>query len=147
MEHCNANHRDNPQEMHLNTVRQLALIALVTSSEGCATGLSAQQKQEYQAYEAQGVVVQEKHPGVGAALGILPGGGGVVNFLMWPWSIMWDPVSGYEGSLAINYYATQANAPRMANELSKLDDQLDVGLITKEQYSSQKRLPVAKYTQ
>lgn len=67
---------------------------------GCATTLTSQQKREYQGYQAKGLVVEEKNPGVGAALGILSGGEsfyagaygwGVVNLLMWPISVLWDP--------------------------------------------------------
>src|ERR1022692_915926 len=95
----------------------IVLLAVVTFS-GCATMLTSEQKREYHDYQAKGLVVQEKSPGAGAALGILPGGGsfyaraygwGVVNLLMWPISILWDPVSGYEGSVTINYYATKAS--------------------------------------
>ena len=68
-----------------------------------------------------------------------------MNLLLWPYSIIWDPISGYEGSIAINYYATQARAPRMEKELSYLDDQLNVGLITQDRYVHEKRLLVARY--
>ncbi len=133
-----------------------ALILLAASTlSGCATGLSWQEKQQYQRDQASGVAVEVKNPAVGAALGILPGGGsfyareygwGVVNLLMWPISIIWDPVSGYEGSLAINYAATQARGPQMAKELGYVDDQLNAGLITKDQSAQQKRLVLAKYS-
>ena len=74
--------------------------------------------------EASGQAVKEKSPGVGVALGFLPGGGsfytrryglGALNLLTWPLSILWDPINGYNGSQTINYYATveqeSMNAP------------------------------------
>ena len=134
--------------------RLVAVSLLVIGTSGCATMLTSEEKQEYQSYQAQGIAVQVKNPAVGAVLGILPGcgsfyarayGWGVVNLLMWPFSMIWDPVSGYEGSIAINYYATQAAAPRMAKDLSYLDDQLNVGLITEQQYSRGKQQLVSKY--
>jgi uncharacterized protein YceK len=137
-------------------IRHSTLIFIAASTlSGCATMLTSEEKHEYQSYQARGIAVEVKNPAVGAMLGILPGGGsfyaraygwGVVNFLLWPFSVIWDPVSGYEGSLAINYFATQDAAPRMAKELGYLDDQLNVGLITKEQYVREKRLLKAKYT-
>jgi hypothetical protein len=68
--------------------------------------------------EASGIATQEKNPTTGALLGLLPGGGsfyareagfGVLNLLLWPASILWDPVSGYDGSMAINYQVSLAN--------------------------------------
>jgi hypothetical protein len=137
-------------------MRQTAFVLLAaTALSGCATMLTSTQKREYQAYEAKGLAVEEKRPGAGAALGILPGGGsfyaraygwGVVNLLLWPISVLWDPVSGYEGALAINYFATKAEVDsKMRKDLSQLDDQLMVGLVTKEDYVRQKHLVETKY--
>ena len=118
--------------------------------------LTSEQSREYQSYQAKGLVVEEKNPTTGAVLGILPGGGsfyaraygwGVVNLLMWPLSVLWDPVSGYEGSETINYYATKASLDgKMRKELGDLDDQLTTGLINKDQYVQQKHAIQSKYS-
>jgi len=134
--------------MSLST--KILLVALIAGEvSGCATGLTSSQKREYQAYQARGMAVEEKNPGAGAALGILPGGGsfyvreygvGVVNLLFWPLSILWDPISGYDGSLSINYFATKAEVnSKMGKELRDLEDQLFLGTVTKEDYIRRKR--------
>ncbi|MGH8505334.1 MAG: hypothetical protein ACRETM_05135 [Stenotrophobium sp.] len=116
---------------------------------GCATPLNSVQKHELEVYQVKGLAVDEKDPGAGAALGILPGGGsfytrnyglGVVNLLLWPLSILWDPVSGYEGALSINYVVTKTTVDtKRDGELSDLDDQLTLGTISKEDYVRRKR--------
>jgi len=133
------------RKMHQTLVVSLAVVTL----SGCATMLTSEQKREYHEFQAKGLVVKEKSPGTGAALGILPGGGsfyaraygwGVVNLLMWPMSILWDPVSGYQGSMTINYYATKTHVEsKVRNEIGHLDDQLVTGLVTKEEYVQKKR--------
>lgn len=138
------------------TVAGLILTAAVALLSGCATPLNSAQKSELHAYQAKGLEVQEKTPQTGAVLGILPGCGsfyarqyglGVVNLLVWPFSILWDPVSGYEGSQAINYYATKAAADKsLKKEMSLLDDKLTLGQITKEEYIKSKRELEAKYS-
>jgi len=122
---------------------------------GCATTLTSEQKREYKVLEAKGLSVQEKNPGTGAALGILPGGGsfyarsygcGVLNLVLWPASILWDPVSGYEGSLTINYYATMASVDtKMRKDIGELDDELATGLITNVTYIQQKHVVETRY--
>lgn len=110
--------------------RTMAVAVVVVALSGCAKGLSPQQTREYQAMEANGIATQEKNPTTGALLGLLPGGGsfyardagfGVLNLLLWPVSILWDPVSGYDGSMAINYQASLANIRK-----GKLDEQKKV---------------------
>ena len=68
------------------------------------------------AMERDGVLIEEKNPNTGIVLGLLPGGGsfyarepafGVVNLLMWPASILWDPISGSDGAKSINYELTK----------------------------------------
>ncbi|MDX5335625.1 MAG: hypothetical protein LPK13_06000 [Marinobacter sp.] len=123
---------------------------------GCATPLTSGQKQELQAYKAKGLAVEEKNPGAGAALGILPGGGsfyareyglGVVNLLFWPASILWDPMSGYQGSESINYYATQEKVSKLkSKEINQLDDQLMMGTIDNKKYVADKRKIEEKYS-
>lgn len=125
-----------------------ATLACVVLS-GCATSLNSAQKQELRTWESKNLAVQEKDPATGAALGILPGFGsfyareygyGVLNLLLWPLSVLWDPVSGYEGSQTINYYATKqvVNAKQM-KEMKALDDELTLGSISKEMYIKRKR--------
>lgn len=102
--------------------------ALLLAMTGCATGLNSGQATEYKAMEAHGLTVQEKNPTAGAFLGLLPGGGsfyarepafGVLNLLLWPLSILWDPVSGYDGSMSINYYASKATMQRERMDAEK----------------------------
>ena len=110
---------------------------------GCTTGLNSMQKQEYMEYQANGVLVEEKSPGAAAALGILPGGGsfytrnyglGVVNLLLWPISILWDPISGHDGAESINYYATKAMISyNMNKEALNLEENLQTRKARNEQ--------------
>jgi hypothetical protein len=128
---------------------------LATLCTGCATGLSSVQEREYKAMKAENVLVEEKNPGTGAVLGILPGGGsfyarepgfGVVNLLFWPLSILWDPVSGYEGAKAINYDVTkQQLKKKKETEISALDDKLRTGELSNTDYVSQKQKVDKKY--
>lgn len=122
---------------------------------GCATGLNSMQEREYRAMEASNVLVVEKKPGTGAALGLLPGGGsfyarepglGLVNLLFWPVSILWDPVSGYQGSMAVNYDMTKHKLKReMDAEISELDNQLTLGELDSRAYVTQKKKIEKKY--
>ena len=132
-----------------------AAAAALSLMTGCATGLSSIQEREYNAMQAQGVLVEEKNPTTGAVLGILPGFGsfyarepgyGFVNLLFWPLSILWDPVSGYDGSKTINYDITKHKLKReMDAELSALDDKLAVGEIDSAAYILSKREIEQKY--
>lgn len=135
--------------------RLLLATAITVGITGCASGLNSHQKTELRQYEANGLAVQEKNPGTGAALGLLPGGGsfygreyglGVVNLLFWPLSIMWDPVSGHDAAEAINYTATKAHVARLErNELNALDDRLQGGEIDITKYTIEKRKIQDKY--
>lgn len=133
----------------MNTIRlTIAAIALALVA-GCATPLTGNQKRELQAYEAKGFGVEEKNPGTAAALGLLPGGGsfyvgeygaGVVNLLFWPASVLWDPVSGYQGATSINYYATKQKVEReKSQKISNLEDELMMETISKRQFITKKR--------
>lgn len=132
-----------------STGAMFSLILSIVMISGCATPLSSGQKQEYRAYQAKGLAVEEKNAGAAAALGILPGvgsfyvreyGAGVVNLLLWPASILWDPVSGYEGAQSINYYATKHKIDRLKDkEISRLEDQLMLDTIDSKEYVSAKR--------
>jgi hypothetical protein len=140
----------------MKLVRQIALIGAVVVSTGCASGLNSFQKQEYQAMEADGVLVKEKNTTTGALLGILPGGGsfyageaglGVLNLLMWPVSILWDPISGYNGAESDNYFVSMQKLKKdKSEEISKLDDKLALKLITTEQYMVEKNQLEERYS-
>jgi uncharacterized membrane protein len=121
----------------------LCLIGVVLFSTGCAT-INSRQKSELEAMKAEDVYVEEKSPGTATALGFLLGGGsfytrqyglGVVDLLLWPWSILWDPIAGYEGAQVINYDESKRNAKRhMEKEIDALDEKIDRKEITDEQY-------------
>lgn len=123
---------------------------------GCATPLNSAQEAELKSYQAKGLEVKEKNPGTGAALGILPGGGsfytrnyglGVVNLLLWPISVCWDPVSGYDGAQSINYYATKADVNKKLNkEMGALDTQLQTKAISSDEYVLKKGQIERKYS-
>ena len=91
----------------------------------------------------------------GAALGLLPGGGsfygreygfGVANLLLWPLSILWDPISGYDAASAINYNVTKAHVAKLhERDLQELDDQLGSGQLDLAQYTLEKRKVDTKY--
>lgn len=134
----------------------IALCLASTLFTGCASGLNSMQSQEYKTWESKGLLVKEKDPGTAAALGILPGGGsfyvgevglGIVNLLMWPWSVLWDPVSGSNGAKSDNYYATKSLVERKQNaELRDLDDKLTLKKIGNEEYIKMKRYVETKYS-
>jgi hypothetical protein len=123
---------------------------------GCATPLNSVQKAELEHYRAENMLIEEKNPGLAAGLGLLPGVGsfysrsygfGVVNLLLWPVSILWDPVSGYDGAEAINYQATKSHvrALRVA-EMNKLDSRLADEEIDLKRYTLEKRKVEDKYS-
>ena len=136
-------------------LRTLLIGSLLVVTTGCANGLNSVQKAELDAYEARGMAVQEKSPGAGAALGLLPGGGsfygreygfGVANLLLWPLSILWDPISGYDAARAINYNVTKAHVAKLhERDLQELDDQLGSGQLDLAQYTLEKRKVDTKY--
>ncbi len=136
--------------------RSLLAVLLVAFCSGCATGLNSAQKTELDHYEARGLAVTEKSPGLGAALGLLPGGGsfygreygfGVVNLLTWPISILWDPVSGYDAARSINYQATKARVDKMQeSEFQALDERLTAKEIDLAQYTVEKRKIEKKFS-
>lgn len=136
--------------------KSLLTLALVTSlTTGCASQLNSMQKREYQAFKYDNVLIEEKNPSAGAALGILPGGGsfyarepalGVVNLLLWPLSALWDPISGYEGAMAINYDITKQKLLRdKRKEISMLDDKVTTGELDTIGYVKSKREIERKY--
>ncbi|SEQ74329.1 MULTISPECIES: hypothetical protein [Pseudomonas] len=135
--------------------KAVAAVGMAVLLNGCASGLNSFQKSELDRYEARGLVVQEKSPGLAAGLGLLPGGGsfytreygfGVVNLLLWPLSIIWDPVGGYDTAKVINYQATKAKLDAERDkDLNALDSQLQLGQIDMTQYTLEKRKIESKY--
>ena len=137
-------------------LRNLAAAMLIALTTGCATGLNSAQQSELAGYKANSLAVQEKSPGLGAALGILPGGGsfygrsygfGVVNLLLWPVSILWDPVSGYDAAESINYQATKAHVFSLRKRaMDDLDSKLATDEIDMKRYTLEKRRVDEKYS-
>ncbi|MCO6059743.1 hypothetical protein NG726_24150 [Pseudomonas sp. MOB-449] len=137
-------------------VFKLTLLAgFVVASAGCASGLNSQQKTELRNFESRGLSVSEKNPAAGAALGLLPGGGsfygreygiGAVNLLLWPISILWDPVSGHNAAESINYYATKESVRSLhKKEVDSLEEGLKDGSVDLTQYTIEKRKIDLKY--
>ena len=138
-------------------VRRLIALILVAASAaitGC-TSLNSFQRSEYAAMQAQGVAVEEKKPKVAAALGVLPGGGsfytrqwgmGVLDLLLWPWSIIWDPFVGYSGAEAINYDVSRGYVKRLkAEELAQLERKLEDNTVTQAEFIELRRSIEARY--
>ncbi|TVP60581.1 MAG: hypothetical protein EA349_01130, partial [Halomonadaceae bacterium] len=116
-------------------VAVIALICVVVS--GCASGLTASQNRELRSYQEKGLAVEEKSVAGATAAGLIFGGGSwytgnygpaVANTLLWPVSIFWDPVSGYNGARTANYYATLEYVREQRNEaMDELDYMLEDG--------------------
>jgi hypothetical protein len=138
----------------MRTLKGIAFILTISTLAGC-TILTQQQNTEYSMMEKDNVLVKEKTPSTGALLGILPGGGafygrqsllGVVDLLLWPASVLWDPVVGFETSKKINYDLTVAEMDRTkAKELSALEDERDLQKIDNTTYVTRKREIEQKY--
>lgn len=143
------------ENVHRNLAAFIAVACLLSS--GCST-LNSVQKAELEAMKASdaGVYVKEKSTGTATALGFLPGVGsfytrqwglGVVDLLVWPISILWDPIAGYEGAKVINYNTSKARVRRMLKkELRDLEDDLYAKRITEEEYRRQRRRIEDEYT-
>ena len=139
----------------MSTIRNLTAAALIALTTGCATGLNSAQESELASYRARNLAVQEKSPGLAAGLGLLPGGGsfygraygfGVVNLLLWPISILWDPVSGHDAAEMLNYQATKAHlATLKKRDMDELDAQLESDSIDLKRYTLDKRRIDEKY--
>jgi len=138
-------------------VKKLLLVTtLAFVVSGCATPLSSAQKRDMKFYQSKGLVVEEKNPGTAAGLGLLPGfgsfyvreyGAGIVNLLFWPASILWDPVSGYDGANVINYYATKdAISRKQKREIKNLEDSVATGKTPQADYIKLRREIEDKYT-
>jgi len=133
----------------MKSATKLIVACIVLSTTvGCASGLNSMQEREYSAFEREGVLIEEKNPNTGVALGLLPGGGsfyarepglGVVNLLLWPLSVLWDPVSGSDGAKAINYDITKHHLKReKEKKLTFLDYQLVSNEINNKAYALEK---------
>jgi hypothetical protein len=136
-------------------VKKIAAISSVILMTGCASGLNSLQEREYSAFERDGVLIEEKSETTGLVLGLLPGGGsfyagepglGVLNLLMWPASILWDPISGKNGAMTANYDTTKHHLKNeKEKEINSLDEQLSLSVIDTEQYIIAKRKIDTKY--
>lgn len=137
-----------------NRLLGLILVAASAISTGC-TSLNSFQRSEYAAMKAQGVAVEEKKPKVAAVLGVLPGGGsfytrqwgmGVVDLLLWPWSIVWDPFVGYSGAESINYDVSRGHVKHLkAQEMAELDRKLEDKKVTQAEYIELRRSVETRY--
>jgi|GEM_PF-156512 len=135
-------------------MKKIILFAAVFTG-GCASGLNTMQRQELLGYEAKGLAIEEKNTGAATALGLLPGGGsfytrqygaGVLDLLLWPYSVLWDPINGYNGAQEINYHATVANCSKLKNtDISDLDALLMTKQVDNGQYMLKKRAIENKY--
>jgi hypothetical protein len=139
----------------MSTFKKTLAAVSVVMITGCASGLNSLQEREYSAFERDGVLIEEKQPSTGVLLGLLPGGGsfyarepgiGVANLLLWPLSILWDPISGSDGAKVINYDLTKHQLKTEKNkELSSLDDKLSLNQIDQQGYILTKRKIEDKY--
>jgi hypothetical protein len=127
----------------------LLIIFSLSFLTSCASSIGTREKRELEAYRAKGYYVEEKKVGLAIGLGLLPGGGsfysreyglGVLNLLVWPLSVLWDPISGYNASQKINYYATKDSVEaKKKEELEELSDGLLMNKIDNKAYVIRKR--------
>jgi hypothetical protein len=144
------------RKLVMQVVRNFTVATLIALTGGCATGLNSSQEAELASYRANNLAVEEKNSGAAAGLGLLPGGGsfygraygyGVVNLLLWPISILWDPVSGYDAAESINYQATRAHVKSLKKaDLDELDSKLAADEIDMKGYTLEKRKVEEKYS-
>jgi hypothetical protein len=136
-------------------LRMLVAAVALAGLAACTT-LNQQQKAEYDLMKQDGVLVEEKNPVTGAWLGILPGFGafyareplvGVVDLLLWPLSVLWDPVVGYESSKKVNYTLTTNTLARDKEKaLADLQAQRDRQEIDAATFASRQAEIERKYT-
>ena len=139
----------------MNIRTMLGVLVATLFCTGC-DGLNSRQEAELRAMESDNVAVKEKSPGTGAALGILPGCGsfytrqwgmGIVDLITWPFSILWDPISGYNGAKELNYDVSRENVKKLKKkEMEDLDQKLEGKKISAEEYALQARKIDKKYT-
>lgn len=137
-------------------VAKLSIAALAVSvAAGCASSITSSQSRELAEYEAKGLKVSEKNETGAIVAGLLPGGGSwytgsygpaIANTILWPVSILWDPVSGYNGARTANYYATEAHVDELRNDaLDELDYQHEADEISQKKYMRERRQIRNKY--
>lgn len=69
-----------------------------------------------------------------------------MNLLLWPLSILWDPISGSDGAKSINYDLTKYQLKKDKNkENSELDSKLSLNEIDQQEYILHKRKIDQKY--
>ncbi len=137
------------------TLRSLFAATLIVLTTGCASGLNSAQQSELAMLRAKNLAVEVKKPVLGAGLGLLPGGGsfygraygwGVVNLLLWPASILWDPVSGYDAAETLNYHASREHVASLRKrDMNELDSKLTTNEIDLKAYTLEKRKIEDKY--
>ncbi len=137
----------------MKNIYSLFLIILLLFS--CASPLTKKENKDLSQWKQSGFYVEEKKPSLGIGLGFLPGGGsfygreytyGVVNLLLWPASVLWDPISGYNAVKEINYTATKENVDYLKNkEERELEDMLQLGVIDRDNYIMKRRKINEKY--
>ncbi|MBT4921443.1 MAG: hypothetical protein HON23_00320 [Rickettsiales bacterium] len=136
-------------------MKKIVLLSSVLLLSSCVSKLHWEQEDKMRAYKESNLAVEAKNPLIAIGLGVLPGGGsiytgnygyGAANILMWPLSIAWDPISGYNGAQQKNYEVTRARAKRLAsNEVKDLEEQLSDNKILPDDYLKQKRQIEDKY--
>ncbi|WP_286916858.1 MULTISPECIES: hypothetical protein [Pseudomonas] len=139
----------------MSTLRTLFAVTLIVLTTGCASGLNSAQQSELAMLRAKNLAVEVKQPVLGAGLGLLPGGGsfygraygwGVVNLLLWPASILWDPVSGYDAAETLNYHASREHVANLRKrDINELDSKLTTNEIDLKAYTLEKRKIEDKY--
>jgi len=128
----------------MKSIAKITTIATIIFMTGCVSGLNSLQQREYFAFEQNGVLIEEKNTTTAIVLGFLPGGGsfyarepaiGVVNLIMWPLSILWDPMSGQDGAMVINYDITKHHLKQQkAKEMTAIENQLLLEEINNKEY-------------
>jgi len=128
-------------------MKKLAVVFLVVFLSSCVSGLNGNQERKLVAIKQAMPehYQEEKNVGLAAALGLLPGGGslytknyvvGVVDLLLWPMSVLWDPINGLNGAKEINYYSSKSAINRQKNkEIDELQEQLVNNKITEKQFT------------
>lgn len=131
-------------------------ITTILLLSSCVSSLSDSEKREYAMYKKKNYEIETKNKYVGAGLGLLPGGGsfysghvmiGLGDLLLWPFSILWDPLNGYNGSEKINYSNTKEFVSRKKEtEIRDLTTKFEAGTITEKNYIIEKQKIEDKYS-
>jgi len=136
-------------------MKKIILSLIFVTISGCVGGLDSRQKREYAAFQNDGVLIEEKNPTLGTLLGILPGfgsfyvrepGHGLTNLLLWPLSVLWEPVNGYNGAMAINYDMTKYQLKKAKEEeLLILENKYSTGEMNNSEYFFESKRIEQKY--